>query len=206
MQTGNFISEDANYEFNKGMLFKLNTSIEDLYAFDLNEKPPDSTHLKFVSALGGLDFENSNFAVIDTLVTHSGRKSLRFTMSQEFGEALVFPLPSGARRGDYIKVALWAYILKRVNHYKMGRIVVSLEKGDKSVLWKSIRIDNKLGARRESASLFGGTLKAWAPIQYFVRIDTDPAPGMQVKIYGWNPGHSDFWIDDISAELFRSED
>jgi hypothetical protein len=48
MQTGNFISEDATWQFNKQMLFKLNATLDDVYAFDLNTAQPDSTQLQLV--------------------------------------------------------------------------------------------------------------------------------------------------------------
>jgi hypothetical protein len=82
-------------------------------------------------------------------------------------------------------------------------MVVTLEKEGKAVFWKSVRIDNKLGATDGAASLFGGTLKAWEPIHFFVRLNHDFPTGTILKVYGWNPGHSQFWIDDISADLKR---
>ncbi len=206
MQTGNFISEDANYTFNKNMAFRLTTTSEDLYAFDLNENQPESGHLKNLSKSGILDFENSNLLYIDSVFSHQGKKSERFTDELEFGEALNIPIPAGVKKGDYVKISFWAYVIQRVNHYQMGKMVVSFEKDGQSLLWKSIRIDNKLGATENSASLFGGATRVWKPVQYFVRMNIDNSSGVLLKIYGWNPGHSQFWIDDISAEFFRDDE
>ncbi len=203
MQTGNFISEDATYTFNKNMLFKLRTSLQDLYAFDLNENQPVNENLKFISKLGNLDFENSNSISIDSIFAFEGNKSEKFVDGQEFGEALICKIPTTARKGDYVKITFWAYVTKKVNHYQMGRMVFSLEKERQSLIWKSIRIDNKLGATIDSASLFGSSVKKWMPVQYFIRLDSDYSPSMILKVYGWNPGNADFWIDNIASDLFR---
>jgi hypothetical protein len=66
MQTGNFISEDATWQFNKQMLFKLQTNYDDLLAFDLNEPQPDTVALRFIRKLGVQNFESVTEHAKDT--------------------------------------------------------------------------------------------------------------------------------------------
>lgn len=204
MQTGNFISEDANYQFNRQMLFKLQVSADDILAFDLNEPQPDTSTIHFISLLGQQDFEGASASPKDSLIKHEGTRSAFFTEGTEFNDIVMVNNHQRFAKGDYIRISFWARVRSTVNHYRMGRMVVQTERDGHPELWKSIRIHNKLLSPLDGMpSLFGGALNEWQKISFFTRLDKDVLPQDILKVYGWNPYGADFWIDDLRVDQFR---
>jgi hypothetical protein len=204
MQTGNFISEDASWQFNKQMLFKLNTTLDDLYAFDLNAAQPDSTNLRLTRQLGSQGFEQNPDTPKDSVLKTEGHQSAVFEQN-EFNDKLEIRIDSGYRKGDFIKVAAWARVPSIVNHYRMGKIVVEISRSEKILFWKSVRIDNKLTNSKTTASLFHGVLNEWSKLEFYVRLENDFLSGDILKVYGWNPLGVSFRVDDLQVSYYTQK-
>lgn len=205
MQTGNFISEDATWQFNKQMLFKLRTNYEDILAFDLNEPQPDTTKIRFVKPIGVQTFESATGSLKDSVCKMHGNKSAFFTKQHEFNDLVETAMDTGFVKGDYIKVTTWAKVASYVDHYRMGRIVVQTERKGKILMWKSVRIHNKLPKNDYNFSLFSGAINEWKQFSFFVCIDNIPDKGDILKVFAWDPFGVDFWVDDLTVELFKSK-
>lgn len=203
MQTGNFISEDATWQFNKQMLFKYKTSLNDVYAFDLNQPQPDTTTLQFVRQLGIQDFETTSESQKDSSNKFTGFVSGYFTKKNEFNDAMIDSLNNEFPSGNYIKVSAWARVSSFENHYRMGRIVVDIQRNGKTIEWNAVRINNKLTEVVENASLFGGAVNQWKQISYYVQINKQVLAGDILKVYGWNPLGTEFWIDNLIVDEYR---
>lgn len=204
MQTGNFISEDATWQFNKQMLFRLRTDSSAILAFDLNQPQPDTSNLKFVAQIMTQNFDSITNHVKDSTIKMQGTKSAFFTQGNEFNDIAQTTLLKGWIKGDYLKISCWARVVARENHYRMGKIVIQTERAGKPVLWQSIRIHNKLRTNEGKSSLFGGVTNQWQLIRFFFQPDTPIQSGDIIKVYAWNPFGVTFWIDDLRVDHFTS--
>lgn len=203
VQTGNFIGDDATWQFNRQMLFKINTNLDDLYAYDLNTPQPGIKELSFIKNLGYQGFEQSSNNPKDSVIKVESGVSAKFSESNEFNDALEIGLTEQNLLGSFLQVNCQAYINSNVFHFGMGRIVVTIQRGDATVLWKAVRIHNKLLQQDVKPSLYTGRLNNWGKISFFVPVDIDTRPGDLLKIYGWNPGRVNFWIDDLSVDEYQ---
>ncbi|MEO8171693.1 MAG: hypothetical protein ABI581_01370 [Sediminibacterium sp.] len=202
MQTGNFISEDATWQFNRQMLFKLHASLGDVYAFDLNFAQPDSAQLQFSKQLGVQNFESETGAIKDTMLQTEGFQSAVFEQN-EFNDLVEVPIDSSYRKGDYIKVSAWARVSSNVNHYRMGKIVVEVIRSGKSVQWNSVRIHNKLMGSETAANLFHGVVNEWRKMEFYILLENNFLRGDILKVYGWNPLHESFRLDDMQVAYYK---
>lgn len=205
MQTGNFISEDATWQFNKQMLFKLHTDYEDLLAFDLNEPQPDTAKIKFVKQISIQTFESATDNLKDSVCKMNGNKSAFFTKGHEFNDLLEIVIDTSFAKGEYIKVTSWAKVASYEDHYRMGKLVVQTESDNKILMWKSVRIHNKLSKSDNTFSLYNGAINEWKQFSFFVRIDNVPQKGDILKVFAWDPFGIDFWVDDIKIDLYKKE-
>ncbi|TAJ60869.1 MAG: hypothetical protein EPO58_04740 [Chitinophagaceae bacterium] len=204
MQTGNFISEDATWQFNKEMLFRLRTDSSAILAFDLNQPQPGPASLKYVAQIMAQDFDSISNHPKDSIIKMQGTKSAFFTQRNEFNDITQATLSQRWIKGDYLKVSCWARVGSRENHYRMGKIVIQTERAGKPVLWQSIRIHNKLRTKEGKSSLFGGVTNEWQLISFFYQPDTPIQSEDIVKVYAWNPFGVTFWIDDLRVDHFTS--
>ena len=204
MQSGNFISEDATWQFNKQMLFKLTTGQDDIYAFDLNQPQPDTTKLIFVTHIGSQDFEQGTTNPKDTTSFNSGFRSGLFT-TNEFNDAVEVVCNNQFEKCQYFRISLWANVSTYENHYRMGKVVVEHQRDGKLLLWKSVRIHNKLFIPEKKASLFVGAVDQWKKMEYYVKVEEPIKRGDVLKVYAWNPLSVLFKVDDISVDGFRKK-
>jgi hypothetical protein len=205
MLSGNFISEDANWQFNKQMLFKYKTDINDIYAFDLDQAQPDSSTLQFVNHIGTQNFETYNGNLKDSTIKVEGALSGHFTKQTEFNDSIEDTINAKIEPGDFIRVSAWARVSSYEDHYRMGKIVVDIQRNGHLIEWKAIRIHNKLIGTDETASLFVGNINQWRQIKYFLKINTPVIPGDIIKVYAWNPFGVEFWVDNITTDLYRNK-
>lgn len=203
VQTGNFIGDDATWQFNRQMLFKVNTDLNDLYAYDLNTPQPEIGDLSFIKRIGLQGFEQKTNNPKDSVNKTEGHYSAEFSADNEFNDALELGLSEQNLSGKFLRVECQAYVTSRVYHFNMGRIVVTIERGDSTILWKSVRIHNKLIQTGSKPSLYAGKLNSWGKISFFVPITINTRPGDLLKVYGWNPGKVNFWIDDLKVDEYQ---
>lgn len=200
MQTGNFISEDANRQFNRQMLFKIHTDLSDLYAFDLNEPQPDTGTIVFSKHIGTQRFERNTGTLKEK--NSLGNQYAVYNPLNEYNDVLESAMDPSFHKKDYLKISLAAKVASIENHYRMGKIVVTIQRAGKVLMWKSVRIHNKIPAASGNFSLFGGKPGQWNKLSFYVRIPETLGLTDTLKVYGWNPLGAGFCMDDLSADLY----
>jgi hypothetical protein len=152
--------------------------------------------------LGTQDFEEKSESPKDTVLKTGGHQSAVFGQN-EFNDKIEIRIDSPYRKGDFIKISAWARVASIVNHYRMGKIVVAISSAEKTLFWKSVRIDNKLTDSKTTASLFHGVVNNWRKIDFYVQLERDFLSGDILKVYGWNPLGVSFRIDDLQANYYK---
>jgi hypothetical protein len=72
-------------------------------------------------------------------------------------------------------------------------------------MWKSVRINNKIPKNDGNFSLFSGAINEWKQFSFYVSIDNIPEKGDILKVFAWDPFEVNFWVDDLTVDLFKKE-
>lgn len=204
LEHGLYYSDDATCNFYKQRLFKWDYQYNDLLAYDNDEIQPDENKLVLIQNLATENFEDSKGLIVDSVIKKEGKYALHLNPGKEFNGSLLINLnTSQALAGDYLKLTAWAYTDRIPGIYEMGKVITELKRGDESLKWNSVRIENKLKPDNNKYTIWWGQIGKWKMICFFVRLPDNYKGNETFKVYPWNTGGANYWIDDIKVELWR---
>lgn len=199
-------SECANFNFVKQTFGKTSLNYNDLVVFDSHEIQPKRA-LQLKATIGEIDFENPNENTtknISSKHAHSGANSF---LSQKgiFSPSVNKKIKDlDIEAGNWIKATTWAYREHRaLEIYRNNSLICSIERNGKSVVYKAIRIDNKIN---DGTSFWGGKVNEWGEVSFYVKVPDDLQPDDLIKVFVWNNIGQPLFVDDIKAEIYKELD
>lgn len=193
-------TEAGNRAYYWSVFGKTSMSYDALVAFDSEEIQPDSNKLKPLGQFYANDFEqpDSTLDRIDTLA-RAGGSALRLTPERQFFE--LFAGKAGElslQPGVYLRAAGWCRKdEKEFPWYMAPSLVISVDRAGKTILYRQVRIDSKLG--NPEFSLWGGQPGVWGWVRLFVRLPDDLQPDDVVKAYFMTSAKT-VYIDNVVAD------
>jgi len=199
-------SECANFNFVKQTFGKTSLNYTDLVVFDSHEIQPQKT-LKLKAEIGTINFENPNENTaknISNKHAHSGNNSF-LTKQGLFTPSVNKKVKDlDIKAGNWIKASTWAYREhKALEIYRNNSLVCSIERNGKSIVYKAIRIDNKIN---DGTSFWGGKVNEWGEVSFYIKVPDDLQPDDLVKVFVWNNIAQSLFIDDVSAHIYKELD
>lgn len=207
---GVLVSEESNYAFNIGMMFRTKLRYNDLVVNDIAEFQPGSAKLQKVAILGFEGFE-------DTVSGHyykdeSGHSQYVYRFSdEEYGKKeinLVY------HKNDF-KDARWFRCSARFMYpdyagYFKHMLVLDIKTpgAEKSKLWKGCKVENKIGIsdsafKHQQIRLDHQEPNKWGPVYFYAKIPGNIKEGDVIKLYLWNSGKMPLYMDDLALELYK---
>jgi len=191
--TGDLRSEQSNYVYNFGILFKKNLNYQDLVVLDVEEKQPDENKLTRSILLARKPFDEQPDGILKVQDAEYPDVALVDTLDK--------PIIAGK---TYVKVSLRCNSPEaQRDMYRNQLLVLEIKRGDKSIVWKSIRINNKIGKDTLKSGIhlldiFNGI---WGQVYYYIKIPKEVKPGDRIHAGIWNLPRGPLWIDDIQLDL-----
>lgn len=144
-------------------------------------------------SLGKLDFENQvpdPATGISADMGYYSRQSFRADAAHAYGPALALPLgPVGRQPGQFVRASCRVFS----DYGAWGnKLVLSVDRANKPVLWEAIRLQNNLSLNR-----------TWNRVYFDVPLPADVRPDDVLKVYVLSENASSCYIDDVQAELMK---
>ena len=157
--------------------------------------PSSSDAVSGPDHLYGYGFEDgawpSEQDCLDTLIFHSGKRSVRLDPSREWGPTFASKLSDfKAKGGSRIELSA----LFRSESLPVGaKLVLSVDKNSKTVVWSGEDIGKYLTAAGQ-----------WSRVYMVVDLPAELDGTEEFKIYCWNEKKEKVWMDDVSVSVYGS--
>ena len=193
-------SEVATSAYYYSIFGKTSLNHNALVALDCNIIQPENLKLKEIIAQE--DFEEEEAPNIDTILYFSGAKSMAVQPGFEFSKGIKTTVPTSViESGDWFRISAQCLSKTYGNFHENSYLVFSINRDDQKLLWKSMRINNKI--REEYYSIHNGEVYIWKEVGFFV-----PTKGLGLKttdkisVYAWNPTKVKVNVDDLKLEIW----
>jgi hypothetical protein len=116
---------------------------------------------------------------------------------------------------DKFRGAKWFKCSGRFNareftdYYGRHLLTLDVKHNGEFILWKSCKIDNKIGLVEDSLShnreinIDHMELNKWGYVYFYVRIPGQILDGDEITLDVWNVGRKEMYMDDICLELYK---
>ena len=194
-------SQGANWTFYKRSFAKKQLSYLDLVSLDTALDPPDESKLKLITAIASQNFEDSLDLNYQRNINGNESRVYQLSKQKQFSPNIKVAWKDlqDARPGDWIKISVDAMRQYEGNFmYRMNQLVFTIEPAG---VWKSIRIDNKLG--NSSYTIWAGRNHVWDNVYFWMQIPEDIKANDVLKAYVWNNHTPAIYIDNLQMEVWR---
>jgi len=189
-------TESDNSTFFWSTLFKTSLSYDDLIVFDAEELQPNPSKIKLHKILLAGNFDSSESG--DHLIPEGVEYSPQFfegKANEIWGSKYV------KVRGDFSVNGYEAV------PYNQSKIVLSILRGDSTLLWKGVRISNKIGLldsceHLNSITLNHNHINEWGRVEFFIKLPATLQAGDVMNLGIWNIPKKEVVLDNISLELW----
>lgn len=198
---GVLLSEQSNMKFNLQMLFRTELNYNDLIVNDIAQFQPDTSKIKKIYSWHCQTFEDSlNPKYVKDNVHGSkfyysmGNDELAEVMSDTFSEQIF-------RDIKWIKCS-GKFMYPFPPDYFKHLLVLDID--HKS--WSGCKIENKIAIQQygeKPATLDINKINTWGTVYYFVRVPPGLKNGHRIKLYLWNTGRRELYMDDLCVELYK---
>ncbi len=206
-------SEDSNWPYNLGMLFRTRLRYVNLVEKDIAVRQPDPGRLMPVRTLAFEDYNDStdlNY-VQDTA---RGRNGYTYRIvSDEHPPGTLKVIWNKAEFGDarWLRASGRFMFPEYFGLYENHVLVVDVKRSSSEFqLWKGIRIENKIGLADSSCPHWNTRYKLdhadryrWGSIWGFVALPDAMKDGDTIEVSVWNPAHRELYLDDVRLDLLR---
>ncbi len=209
---GKLRSEDSNWPYNLGMLFRHHLRYTDLVTKDIAIRQPDAASLRYLHTIAYNRFDDSTSAgyIPDTGRGRSGY--CYFSRDEEH--------PPGSLKVGWDAAlfagARWLRVSGRFRFpgyfglYDNHVLIVDVKRGDAYPLWKGLRLEGKVGIADSTCphwnsdyNLDHADQNRWGAVWCYLPLPTDLRSGDSVEVSVWSPNRHEVYIDDLRAELWR---
>lgn len=180
-------AEIGTKQFYTQTFFKTHLDYNDLVAFDLDYHQPKPEEVKNLKLLAELEIKEKQIA------------------PAQFSENLHL----NPNQNELIKSKTWLKLSCKAQKnytgadiYRMASLVIELnEEGkDKPILWKGLRVDNKI-ACGDNISFWGGKKDVWGWVHFYYQTNVDLTDKMRLKTYVWNNSPYPLQLDSLRIEV-----
>lgn len=193
-------SEGASSAYYFSVFGKSQLDHDALVALDCNVR--QAKGLSFIKELAREDFESPGMTNRDTTLFVSGKYSFCIRPGQEFSSGIQTTIPQAENyRNHWLRISAQCQSSRYATFYENSQLVISINRNGQDILWKSIRINNKI--RTEYYSVHNGEINQWKEVSFFI-----PLKGLKIKstdivsVYGWNSSTIPVYLDDLKLEIW----
>ncbi len=197
-------SQGANWTFYKRSFAKKQLTYLDLVSLDTGTDSPDESKMKLVTTIASHDFEDSLGVYYQTNITGNETRVYKLNKQKQYSPNVKtkWNQLKGAHPGDWVKISVDAMRQYEGNFmYSMNKLVFTIEPAG---VWKSIRIDNKLG--NTSNSIWAGKNHVWDNVYFWMQIPENINANDLLKTYVWNNSTPEIYIDNLRMEIWRERE
>ena len=198
-------TEESNMVFNFQMLFRMNLRYNDLVVKNIGEKQPDTNKTTKLYTLACENYEDSvsDHYVHDTV--YGSKYVYHMLPAEEYQQPFLITYNTKKIKGaKWFKCSgKFMYPSPPPNIYAKHLLVINID--DK--LWKGCEIENKIdnwnnNVAKDIAFDYYKTDK-WGYVYFYVKIPNNLKDGDLIKLFVWNLGKLDIYIDDLCLELYK---
>lgn len=197
---GEMWSEESNATFNLQTLFKSNLGYNDLVVMDCGEKQLSSTSLALLKSSAELNLYDSI----------QQKDFIRMSEQEEFAPAsLQYFIKEKDIAAKYIKTSGVFNAPEQVyDWYRYQLMVLTVTRNGESLLWKAIKINNKIGLADSSClkhariDLRHSDIDQWGPVHFHVPLQFKLQKGDEVKAIVWNLARKPLLIKNLKLEFY----
>lgn len=207
---GNLASDNSNQTFNMHTLFRYKLDYNDLVCNDNEIIQPDTGKLKFVETLDSENFEQADSSKqirFDSLsqshiyVCADGQEYVDRVLSKKVDQAS-FP------KAKWIKCSGMFNAPEYCGTYDNQLMVLEVKRGDEMILWKSCKVNNKIGLATQALPKEGFHLsdirtKIWGLVYFYIPLPKDLHNGDIINFRIWNIGKKELLLDNLSLDLYQ---
>lgn len=195
--------EEATSAYYWSVFGKSELDHNSLVALDTDILQP--TGLSFKEEIGFEGFENLDSVEVDSTLFFSGKKSFCLRPGKEFSPGIKIKWEDQSiKKDDWFKISAVCLSKGYGSFYFNSHLVISINRGNESLLWKSIRINNKI--RDEYYSVHNGEIDRWKTIGFFIpNQELNIQNGDEISIYGWNMTDIPVFIDNLKIEIWGKD-
>jgi hypothetical protein len=188
-------SEDANATFYKQVFFKTKINKEDVIVYDTDEEQPKN--LLFSHSITKKVFCDSHAA--DSIqCSFELNQTVRYTPT--IGGTLK---QCNAKPGDWLKISFYCINqLPGATLYEHATIAAEIQRGEKLIKGKYVRIQNKLVADK-NYGIWKSDYPAEGDVSFFTQIPVDAMQSDTIKVYGFNNFDKPVKIKNMALEVWR---
>jgi hypothetical protein len=195
--SGKLISEAANATFIKQTILKNNIEVQDLIALDCEVVQPQKSKIKYMQLIHKWAKTDSN-------------KNYFTSSTDEFpGISIIdsLELPKSNKK-YWIRCSGIFCCDKIASYYQNQLMVLELKGNGKTKLWKSVKINNKLGLTNgnhlnDEITFSNYYLNEWDEVEMFIPIPNDFKIGDHLSLLIWNLQKKKMLIKELKMELWQ---
>ncbi|MDO7847954.1 hypothetical protein Q5H92_16430 [Hymenobacter sp. M29] len=185
--------EEMNRRYYFAVFNKSMPTQSDFAMLDVKTHLPESERHYTPTLLGKLDFENQPTDAATGISADMGyysRQSFHADAAHAYGPALSIRVGDAKLEpGQYVRASCRVFS----DYGAWGnKLVMSVDRGGKSIVWNAIRLQNNLSVNR-----------AWNQVYFDAPIPEDAQPDDILKVYVLSENGSGCYIDEVQAELMK---
>ncbi len=196
------VSESSSLMYNEDILFRMHLNYNDLVLHDVMEEQPDTSKIVRLCTLSCEHYEDS----LSTSYEHDTAAGSKYRYHKKDEEVL--DILSVKYDKEKFRNAIWFKCSGRFMYpfppsdWRKHSFILAIP----NKIWKGCEIENKIGGwenddeRRLSYSKPG----QWGEVSFFVKIPAGLNDGDVMKVYIWDLGRRDLYVDDVCLELYKS--
>ncbi len=199
---GDLLSEDSTYLFNFQTLFRSHLRYNDLVVLDVKQRQPKK-ELKWIANLGSINYNDSLQAPRDTF----GIKYYAMDQSEFPNINLHIPYQKDVFKdaryfkcNGYFKNPIGFY-----DWYQNHLLVLSIQRNNENLLWRAIKINNKVGVTDTSKEVHLQKYRdnLWGYTPFFVEVPKGLRDNDEIQLFIWNVGKQELFVNSLSLQLYK---
>ena len=165
----------------------------DYALLDTKTHLPEAERHYQAQSVGKLDFENQPIDAatgISADIGYYSKQSFHADDVHAYGPALTIKLQdANLQPGQYVRASCRVFS----DYGAWGnKLVMSIERDGKSLLWEGVRLQNNLSVNR-----------AWNQVYFDAPLPADALPTDQLKVYVLSENGASCYVDDVQAERMQ---
>ena len=185
--------EEMNRRYYFAVFNKTMPTQSDFALLDTKAHLPEAERHYQAQSVGKLDFENQPVDAatgISADVGYYSKQSFHADAAHAYGPALIIKLQdANLQPGQYVRASCQVFS----DYGAWGnKLVMSIERDGKSILWEAVRLQNNLSVNR-----------AWNHVYFDAPMPADALPTDQLKVYVLSENGSSCYVDDVQAERMQ---
>lgn len=196
-------TEDSNWAYYKAIFLKTSSSYEAHVAYDCGETQPDTTKLQQIKILQTLTFDDTTANSVNYNINDTTEKAI--SIKSGFSPTIHFTADNiEAAPQDYFKISCRVYCPElEYDHYKQAILTTEFKRNGKSMRWRSVRLQTKIGNSTHKIMDIGEAHQ-WQEVWFFVKIPKCfKTKSDELNVMVWNLSETPIYIDNLQVEWWK---